>query len=203
MHEEIWRSLPPGAVAPDLERRARFALSLVRPGERVLDVGCGDGAIAARLAAAGALVTGADVAGEALRRAGGRGAAVELVRLEEGEPWPFADGAFDVVWASEVIEHVADTAAWLSELRRALAPGGRIGLTTPDTGPLTLAAMALSPGFAARRLDPVGDHLHFYNARSLRALLADFGFERVDVRRAGGVPGARTTLLASAVRRRF
>ncbi len=189
--------------APGLELRAAFARTLVKGGERVLDVGCGDGAIAARMAQAGAHVTAADVAAEALRRAAGRGAGIELVQLGEGEAWPFADGSFDVVWASEVIEHVADTAGWLSELRRVLRSGGTVGVTTPDTGPLALAAMALWPAFAARRLDPLSDHLHLYNSRALSSLLAGFGFERIAVRGAGGFPGARSTLLASAVRSRF
>ena len=48
----------------------------------------------------------------------------------EGE-WELPDAAFDVVWAGEVIEHVADTAGWLSEVRRVLRPGGTLLLEHP------------------------------------------------------------------------
>jgi ubiquinone/menaquinone biosynthesis C-methylase UbiE len=55
-------------------------------------------------------------------------------------PLPFKDNSFDVVWASEVIEHVADTARWLSEVRRVLAPSGRLLVTTPSHGRLRVRA---------------------------------------------------------------
>jgi 2-polyprenyl-6-hydroxyphenyl methylase/3-demethylubiquinone-9 3-methyltransferase len=99
------------------------------------------------------------------------------------------------VWSSEVIEHVADTARWLSEVRRVLAPGGRLLLTTPSHGRLRLLI-----GGVERYSDPVGDHLHLYTARSLRELLRDFGFAEISVRRAGGPPLLRRLLLALAVR---
>jgi len=55
----------------------------------------------------------------------------------------------------------------------------------------------------ARRFDPRSDHLHHYSRATLAALIADFGFEQIAVRGAGGLPGARRVLLASAVRSRF
>ena len=99
------------------------------------------------------------------------------------------------MWSSEVIEHVADTARWLSEVRRVLAPGGRLLLTTPSHGRLRLLI-----GGVERYSDPVGDHLHLYTARSLRELLRDFGFVEISVRGAGGPPLLRRLLLARAVR---
>jgi SAM-dependent methyltransferase len=109
---------------------------------------------------------------------------------------PFADGAFEVVWASEVIEHVADTHRWLTEVRRVLAPGGRLLITTPDHGRLRLLV-----GGIERYSPPLGDHLHLYSRRSLRTVLADLGFTTITVRAAGGPPLFRRLLLASAVSR--
>jgi SAM-dependent methyltransferase len=110
-------------------------------------------------------------------------------------PLPFPDGAFDLVWSSEVIEHVADTARWLSEVRRVLAGGGRVLLTTPSHGRVRLAV-----GGIERFSEPLGDHLHLYSRHSLRRLLVEFGFGQVEVRPAGGPPLMRRLLLARAAR---
>jgi 2-polyprenyl-6-hydroxyphenyl methylase / 3-demethylubiquinone-9 3-methyltransferase len=202
LHEAIWKALPPGLEPDGAELRGRFLLAAVRPGERVLDVGCGEGGFAAQLARAGAEVVAVDVAEEPLRRARERHPQLDL-RLIEEAGWPFPDASFDVVWAGEVIEHVADTAAWLSELRRTLRPCGRLLLSTPAHGLLTRLRLAVSERAFAEHFDPLGDHLHFYTRGALAGLLADFGFEHVRVTAASGPPGARRVLLASAVRSRF
>ncbi|HUB73684.1 MAG TPA: class I SAM-dependent methyltransferase [Solirubrobacteraceae bacterium] len=202
-YEALWRALPEGLEPERFALRRAFLLARVNAGERVLDLGCGDGRFAAELAHAGAHVLGVDVAEEALRRARARHPRLELALLPADGPWPLRDASFDVVWAGEVIEHVADTAAWMSELRRVLRSGGRLLLSTPDNAPLSLLRAALWPRAFAARFDPLGEHLRFYSARTLRALLSELGFEEIALRRAGGVPGARALLLAQARRTRF
>jgi 2-polyprenyl-3-methyl-5-hydroxy-6-metoxy-1,4-benzoquinol methylase len=194
-YEELWERLPDELAPPDRAPRLRFARGEVRGGDRVLDLGCGEGALTAALAGMGADVLGVEVA-----QAGGDRARRAHPELGVGVapidgPLPCADGAFDVVWSSEVIEHVADTARWLSEVRRVLAPGGRLALTTPSHGRLRLLA-----GGIERYSEPLGDHLHLYSARSLRELLSEFHFTGVAVRAAGGPPLWRRLLLARAVR---
>ena len=201
-HEALWAALPPGLEPARFELRRRFLLAGVTDGMRVLDLGCGEGAFGAELVRAGAEVLAADVAEEPLRRA--RAAHPELsVQLIDGEgDWEIEDASFDLVWAGEVIEHVADTARWLSELRRVLRPGGGLRLSTPQLGRMQLLGAALSGREFAARFEPRSDHLRHYNRATLRALITDFGFEQIVVRPAGG-PGARGLLLASAVRGRF
>jgi SAM-dependent methyltransferase len=194
-YEELWASLPDDLDPPDLELRRRFARSALTAADRVLDLGCGTGDLTTDLATVSPQITGADVAEAALARASRRHPRLELRLVPFDGPLPFSDAAFDVVWSSEVIEHVADTARWLSEVRRVLAPGGRLLLTTPSHGRLRLLI-----GGVERYSDPVGDHLHLYTARSLRELLRDFGFAEISVRRAGGPPLLRRLLLALAVR---
>jgi 2-polyprenyl-3-methyl-5-hydroxy-6-metoxy-1,4-benzoquinol methylase len=202
-HEAVWSSLKEGLEPADFSLRSEFLLDRVGPGERVLDVGCGEGRFAAELERAGARVMGIDVAERPLARARALHPRLEL-RLVDGEgSWDLGDASFDVVWAGEVIEHVADTAAWLSELRRVLRSGGRLLLSTPAHGPLTRAHLAVSERAFGERFHPLGEHLRFYTASTLNRLLASFGFEQIEVRSAGGRPGARRLLLAEAVRSRF
>lgn len=184
-YEEVWAALP-GDLEPEAgTRRLAFLLDAVRPGDRVLDLGCGDGTFTAALSATGTHPTGADIAEAALERARDRHPAADYVRIEPHGPWPFPDAAFDAIWAGEVMEHVADTERWLNEVRRVLRPGGRLLVTTPSIGPLRRLR---------RAPDPRGQHLRFYTRRSLRDLLADMGFSGVHVR------VRRGTLMAWAVR---
>jgi ubiquinone/menaquinone biosynthesis C-methylase UbiE len=194
-YDELWARLPEDLDPPDVGPRRRFALANVASGDRVLDLGCGPGDLAADLARAGARVIAVDVAQAALDRARTRHPELDLRLIALDGPLPFADGDFDAVWSSEVIEHVADTARWLSEVRRVLAPGGRVLLTTPSHGRLRLLA-----GGMERYSQPLGDHLHLYTVRSLRELLRDFAFGEIEVRTAAGPPLARRLLLARAVR---
>jgi ubiquinone/menaquinone biosynthesis C-methylase UbiE len=180
---------------PFLERRLRFLLGEVRPGDRALDVGCGTGEFTAAMARAGADAIGVDVADAALRRARARHPGVEFRLVPLDGPLPFEDGSFQLVWATEVIEHVGDTARWLSEVRRVLVPRGRLLATTPSHGRLRVAL-----GGVERFSEPLGDHLHLYTKRSLSSLLEEFGFGEVRVRAVEGPPLLSRMLLAQAVR---
>ena len=175
--EAVWRTVPEDAEPERFAARRSFLLDRVTPGARVLDLGCGDGAFAAALLAAGCTVTMADVAEEALRRARVRAPQAEAVELAEGAPRPFAEDAFDVVWAGEVLEHVVDVVGLLAEVRRVLRWGGLLLATTPWHGRLVVALDS--------HFDPRADHLRFFSPRTLRWVLRDAGFLDVDVGRVG------------------
>ncbi|HEX3692144.1 MAG TPA: class I SAM-dependent methyltransferase [Solirubrobacteraceae bacterium] len=213
-HDSLWETVPEQATPADARLRERFLLAGVAAERRrlgrpvaALDLGCGDGWFAAALLRAGAEVVAVDVSAEAVRRARARatptGHGVDARVVAIDSPLPFSDASFDVVWAGETIEHVLDTAAWLSEVRRVLRRRARLLLSTPDHGPLTRLGLALSPRAFAAHFHPCADHLRFYTRRSLRELLGEFGFEEVEVTAAGGHLGARRVLLGSALRRRF
>lgn len=195
--------MPEGLEPADFAVRRRFLLDRVRAGWRVLDVGCAEGRFAAELARAGAAVVGIDVAEEPLRRARSRHPELDVRLVPEEGPWDLDDVSFDVVWAGEVLEHVLDTAAWLSEVRRVLRSGGSLLVTTPAHEPLTLARLALSKRAFAAHFDPRGDHLRFYSRDTLTQLLEEFGFQAIGVRSCAGPPLARRLLLAHATRSRF
>jgi SAM-dependent methyltransferase len=202
-HESIWSAVPGHAVPAGLQQRRAFLLSRVAPGERVLDLGCGTAELTEALRDAGARPLGVDVSEEALGRARELHPQIELRPAPPDGPLPLGDAQFDVVWAGEVIEHVRDTAAWLSEVRRVLRPGGRLLLTTPYHGRLSLVLLAVRPGGPRAHFDPRGDHLRFYTSSSLRALLGDFGFDEIRVRSVGGLPLLRRSMMATAVRGRW
>ncbi len=203
-HESLWEGVPEGLAPPYWAARLSFLLARVPAGARVLDVGCGEGRFTTALAWAGREAVGIDVAQEPLRRARAReGEALDLRLVPAEGPWPLQDTSFDAVWAGEVLEHVADTAGWLSEVRRVLRSGGALVLSTPAHGPLTRLALGLSGRAFESHFDPRSDHLRFYTRRTLAGLLADFGFERIQTAGVGGLPGARSVLLAAARRTRF
>jgi len=119
-------------------------------GRDVLDVGCGEGWLARRLASAGARAVGLDPSAAALERARGDDPSDEAVRYVEGaaEALPFADGSFDVVIFFNSLHHVAPESmdAALGEAARVLRGDGRLYVQEP---------LAEGPSFELLR--PVND----------------------------------------------
>jgi ubiquinone/menaquinone biosynthesis C-methylase UbiE len=195
--EAIWESVPIGAEPERFAVRRDWLLGRVNPGERVLDLGCGEGHFTAALDAHGAHPIAVDVVAEPLRRARERHPGLDFRLGGLDEPLVLDDGAVDVVWAGELIEHVVDVAGWLSEVRRVLPSGGRLLLSTPDHPPALLRRLAEDPAAFDEHFDPRTDHVRFFSARTLAELLDDLGFEPVEVVSDG------QTLFAEAVRARF
>ncbi|MFI1280027.1 class I SAM-dependent methyltransferase [Streptomyces sp. NPDC020858] len=141
-----------GARAADWDRKfpgdgPAFATAVaefgLRPGERVLDAGCGTGrALTALRAAVGpaGTVLGADLTPQMLAAAQRAGRAAEgTLLLADVARLPLRDGALDAVFAAGLIAHLPDPAANLCELARVVRPGGRLALFHP-IGRAALAA---------------------------------------------------------------
>jgi SAM-dependent methyltransferase len=183
------------------ERGIAWALATVAlagPKPRVLDLGCGDGRVTARLAAGGADVTGADPSPVALERARAAHPEIPFVQIDADGRLPLEDSSFDAVVAIDVLQHVADTQKLMSEARRVSRPGGLLAVSVPFHGTLGNLAIALH-GFE-RHHDPLEPVLRFYTRRSLAALLRAFAYGEVVVAAAGGLPFFRRALLARARR---
>ena len=121
------------------QRRAVIAALAPAPGERVLDLGCGPGYLAAEIASAvgsGGCVHGIDTSDSMLAIAAARhhppGAAPVDLGTGDALALPLPDGAVDAVVCTQVYEYVADMPAALAEARRVLAPGGRIVILDTD-----------------------------------------------------------------------
>jgi len=95
---------------------------------RVLDVGCGTGALLEELRPRSTEAWGVDISPEALRFCAERG--LRCVALADAIAVPFPSGYFDVVTAIGIVEHVDDDTAFLAEMNRLLRPGGAFVLLT-------------------------------------------------------------------------
>src|SRR5918993_5127667 len=128
---------------------------------RILDVGCGTGANLLMLSKYGD-AEGVDVSEDALAFCRERG--LDKVKLGAGEELPYDDATFDLVTAFDVVEHMDDDLAGLSEMRRVLRPGGRVLLFVP-------AFM-----FLWGVQDDVSNHRRRYRLSELRRVLEEAGF---------------------------
>jgi SAM-dependent methyltransferase len=192
-YESVWADAPDDPEPWLWATRRALLLGEAQPGERVLDLGCGAGRFVAALRGIGADPVGVELAEGALERARRNVPGADLRLVEPDGSLPLGHGEVDLVWCSEVLEHVADTGAFLTEARRVLAPGGRILVTVPDHGVARRTAIALARH--EQHYDPLGQHLRFYTRRSLAAALEATGFERIHAARFA--PGA---LKARAIR---
>lgn len=158
------------------ERKQRLLFALqryVKPGDKVLDLGCGAGKFTAWVKAAGYDCVGMDLSEAALEMARRQAPEGSFAPLNADGTIPAPEAAFAAVWATEVIEHVLDVPAFLAEIRRVLRPGGILILTTPYHGRLkNLAVMLLK--FDAH-FDPEGAHIRFFDRKGLQRCLTKAG----------------------------
>ena len=197
-YEAVWADLPDDPEPWAWERRRALLLGEARPGERVLDLGCGAGRFVEALRGAGADPVGVELAEAALERARRNVPGADLRLLAPEGSLPLGHREVDLVWCSEVLEHVPDTVAFLTEVRRVLRRDGRLLVTVPDHGRLKRTLLALAHYDA--HYDPLGQHVRFYTRRSLSRALHATGFEAVRLDALGGPPLLRTALVARAVR---
>jgi 2-polyprenyl-6-hydroxyphenyl methylase/3-demethylubiquinone-9 3-methyltransferase len=156
---------------PDAARAARPLA-----GKAALDIGCGAGLLCEPLARLGAAVTGVDAAAENIAAASAHAEGMGLdIRYMAGEVADLDIGQFDLVTSMEVIEHVADKAAFLRDVAARLAPDGLLVMSTPNR---TAASRVLLVGAAeAVGYVPRGTHhwKDFITPEEFEALLAEVG----------------------------
>jgi 2-polyprenyl-6-hydroxyphenyl methylase/3-demethylubiquinone-9 3-methyltransferase len=167
----------------------------VRPGERWLDAGCGTGHFSRQMARLGAHVTGVDGAESMITRARSLGAdapgsvvyreASDLSRL------PDADGCFDGVLCSSVLEYLGEPERALSELRRVMRTGGALVVTLPNARAVVRRVLALQFAVTSAILKrPSPAYLahirHLWSPSEARSFVSAAGYDLQSLR-AGGL----------------
>jgi 2-polyprenyl-6-hydroxyphenyl methylase / 3-demethylubiquinone-9 3-methyltransferase len=150
-------------------------------GKTALDVGCGAGLLAEPLARLGAKVTGIDASPEVIAVAREHAAAMGLdIDYRVGDV-QVLEAQFDLITCMEVIEHVADAAAFVKALAKRLAPGGLLVMSTPNATSWS-RLMMITVGERFGRI-PRGTHEFdkFIAPDRLKVLLADAGLGCLDV----------------------
>jgi SAM-dependent methyltransferase len=154
---------------PETREDFRAGAALARPGSRVLDVGCADGAFAALLPE-GARYQGLEPHGPAPRAAASPAVLAETVEAHAAR----RPGAYDLACAFQVLEHVADPLGMASAMVACLAPGGLLVLAMP----IWPSAHTEVPNNLVN-LPP--HHLTWWNEGACRALAARLGLEALRV----------------------
>jgi 2-polyprenyl-6-hydroxyphenyl methylase/3-demethylubiquinone-9 3-methyltransferase len=150
-------------------------------GKTALDVGCGAGLLTEPLARLGAKVTGIDASPEVIAVAREHAGSMGLeIDYRSGDVQEF-DGSYDLITAMEVIEHVADPAAFVNALAKRVASNGLLILSTPNaTGWSKLLMITVGEGLGQI---PRGTHEFekFIAPGRMKALLGDAGLKCLDV----------------------
>ncbi|MDK9686870.1 MULTISPECIES: methyltransferase domain-containing protein [unclassified Halomonas] len=163
------------SFVPDLGTEVLRLLS-PQPGQRILDVGCGDGALTERIMQLGADVVGIDASAEMVAAAQQRGVTARVI---DGHQLPF-DHEFDAVFSNAALHWMLDPQAVLAGIKRALKPGGRFVAEFGGHGNVAAICTALIASLQFRGISSKGRHpWYFPTTQEYTNLLQTVGF-RVD-----------------------
>jgi 2-polyprenyl-3-methyl-5-hydroxy-6-metoxy-1,4-benzoquinol methylase len=160
-----------------LQTYKREMLKMVPQNRRltILDLGCGTGEMSTLLCHGRHQVIGLDISQNAMKKFGQRHFPGIVATLEEGIP--FQSESFDMLWCSEVIEHLRSPERFLAECCRILKPGGQLLLSTPNSSYYAYRILR-QLGVPWSRIQHPG-HLQFFTYSSLYSLLRRQGFRLI------------------------
>jgi SAM-dependent methyltransferase len=140
----------------------KIALAYAEPDRKLcnkaLDVGCREGIYSNKLEKRGFEVTSIDIEPQYDK----------ALKIDVQKPLPFENESFDLVWCSEVIEHLRNPAFSVSEMRRVLKPGGKLIVTTPNSGAWFFRILKCC-GVDTSKLQNEG-HMHFFDIDDVKSL---------------------------------
>lgn len=192
-----------------------FLATNYRGGERILEIGCGNGSTLAALGGIFKELHGMELSQvrseTAQKNLKGYNGKIISASIEESTPYP--DGYFDcIVWA-DVIEHVIDLWAAMDEIARLLKPGGRLITVTPNIAKIKArtrlligkfpSTSATNEGFDVRPGEMFdGGHVHYFTYSMLRKLYSKYGLKvlrEIGIGKYGHIHNLFRSLLSSEV----
>lgn len=182
-YDKIWKKKD-NLDSPVIEKGSRVdvALKLLEKGDRLLDVGCGDGTLGYHAKNMYNEIYGVDISEKALKIARKRGVITFKVDLNK-DKLPFQDNFFDAVTCLDVIEHVIDPRFLIKEIYRVLKTGGILIISTPNIRYWKYLFSLIFKGKFPKTSDDTelwdGGHLHYFTFKDIEELLKSNGFKIV------------------------
>lgn len=160
--------------------RIEEALKLLDKGNRLLDVGCGDGSFGKLAKNNFKYIYGVDLASDALKRTKTKGLAVLKVNIN-AKRLPFKSCVFDTVSCLDVVEHIFEPEDLIREGNRLLKSGGIFIISTPNIRFIEHISMLLARGYFPKTSYDIdsydGGHIHYFTFSDIRRLLEENGFK--------------------------
>lgn len=173
------------------------------PHSRVLDVGCGNGSLAAQFVNRGHTAVGVDLADAGIRIARescpeGR---FEVLAADVHVLDRLGEGPFDLVYSAEVIEHLYDPRSFMAGCFQATRAGGKFICTTPYHGYAKNLALSLFDAWD-KHADPLfdGGHIKLFSFKKLAELMKEAGFRKIEFRGGGRLPYLWKSMIVSGIR---
>lgn len=183
--------------APNFRKWMQAQLGDLARDATILEVGCGDGSFTRNLAEHSSHVTAVDISASQIARNARAHPEIKFLQHDAAQPLPFADAAFDVIWCSEVLEHLFDPGFAVREMRRVLVPGGRLLVTVPYHGVLKDVLIALFNW--DEHFSPTNPHIRFFTRKSLSRLAAAAGFVEIETTTCGMNKPLRDLVVATNI----
>jgi len=163
----------------------------------ILEVGCGDGAFTKDLAEYSSDITALDISAHQIQLNARAYPDLRFLQHDVSERLPFDEGTFEVIWCSEVLEHLFDPGFALREMFRVMAPGGKLLVTVPYHGLFKNVMIALFKW--DEHFAPTHPHVRFFTRNTLARAAANAGFAETRTRTCGMNKPGRDWLIATNI----
>ena len=158
-----------GNLQTNLEFLAQ--INMLRPGDKILEIGCGIGTVVHELSSKGHDIVGIDISGEAIEYGRKKYGDIRL-EVQAAEILPYEDESFNVVLSFDLFEHIAAIDKHISEVRRVLRPGGYYLFQTPNKYSNIIYEILWTKSLQWRRYHP-----SLHSPGQLRRRMARHSFE--------------------------
>jgi 2-polyprenyl-3-methyl-5-hydroxy-6-metoxy-1,4-benzoquinol methylase len=171
LYEQNWERMNGLQMSHTVAKKGYEIVSTINTGN-ALDIGCGDGTNLLELIKMGFKSQGCDISENAVKKAQKKG--LKASRVDTNQlPLPYKDGEFDLVWLSDVIEHVFWPDSLVSEINRILRPNGYLFVSTPNVSWWGIRLQILL-GKTLRNIHP--EHIWWFNWIDLKKILKSNNF---------------------------